>query len=119
MRPSDMARRRPPGRRPARRGKGAAIQASIINHRGGDLPRIGTRPAVQNIARFPCHARRSGCDQTAGMANMTLLASGSLDAVASPPTASEQVVDVDHLARMTLGDRKLEREVLELFDRQA
>jgi HPt (histidine-containing phosphotransfer) domain-containing protein len=28
-------------------------------------------------------------------------------------------IDVEHLARMTLGERSLEREVLELFDRQA
>jgi hypothetical protein len=28
-------------------------------------------------------------------------------------------IDVDHLARMTLGDRAVEREVLELFDRQS
>lgn len=31
----------------------------------------------------------------------------------------EQVIDVVHLARMTLGDRSLENEVLGLFDRQA
>ena len=29
------------------------------------------------------------------------------------------VLDRDHLARMTFGDRNLEREVLQLFDRQA
>ena len=29
------------------------------------------------------------------------------------------VLDRDHLARMTFGDRSLEREVLQLFDRQA
>jgi HPt (histidine-containing phosphotransfer) domain-containing protein len=29
------------------------------------------------------------------------------------------VIDADHLARMTLGDRRLEREVLELFLRQS
>ncbi|HMF21040.1 MAG TPA: Hpt domain-containing protein [Pseudolabrys sp.] len=29
------------------------------------------------------------------------------------------VLDRDHLARMTLGDQSLEREVLQLFDRQA
>ncbi len=29
------------------------------------------------------------------------------------------VIDRDHLARMTYGDRSLERELLELFDRQA
>jgi HPt (histidine-containing phosphotransfer) domain-containing protein len=33
--------------------------------------------------------------------------------------AEEPVIDVAHLSRMTLGDRKLEREVLALFDRQA
>lgn len=29
------------------------------------------------------------------------------------------VIDTDHLGRMTLGDRRLEREILELFVRQA
>jgi HPt (histidine-containing phosphotransfer) domain-containing protein len=29
------------------------------------------------------------------------------------------VIDHDHLTRMTFGDRSLEREVLQLFDRQA
>lgn len=36
-----------------------------------------------------------------------------------PPSVSGGGIDRDHLARMTLGDRSLEREVLELFDRQA
>ena len=31
----------------------------------------------------------------------------------------EAVLDRDHLARMTFGDRSLEREVLQLFDRQS
>ena len=31
----------------------------------------------------------------------------------------EAVLDADHLGRMTHGDRGLEREVLQLFDRQA
>jgi HPt (histidine-containing phosphotransfer) domain-containing protein len=40
--------------------------------------------------------------------------------VSAPPLApAEQVVDLDHLARMTLGEAKLEREVLQLFDQQA
>jgi hypothetical protein len=34
-------------------------------------------------------------------------------------TAAELVVDRAHLARMTLGDQRLEAEVLALFDRQA
>ena len=37
------------------------------------------------------------------------------------PTSAdrERPIDLVHLARMTLGDRSLEREVLQLFDRQA
>ncbi|MEJ2378895.1 MAG: Hpt domain-containing protein [Pseudolabrys sp.] len=35
------------------------------------------------------------------------------------PAADEPVIDRAHLAQMTFGDRSLERELLELFDRQA
>jgi hypothetical protein len=35
------------------------------------------------------------------------------------PGGSERPIDLVHLARMTRGDRSLEREVLQLFDRQA
>jgi HPt (histidine-containing phosphotransfer) domain-containing protein len=39
---------------------------------------------------------------------------------ADPENASlERAIDLVHLARMTFGDRSLEREVLQLFDRQA
>lgn len=34
-------------------------------------------------------------------------------------TPEERPIDLVHLARMTLGERSLEREVLQLFDRQA
>jgi HPt (histidine-containing phosphotransfer) domain-containing protein len=34
-------------------------------------------------------------------------------------TADGSAIDVEHLSRMTLGERSLEREVLALFDRQA
>jgi len=37
----------------------------------------------------------------------------------SPLASVERPVDLVHLARMTLGERSLEREVLQLFDRQA
>src|SRR6266516_2106628 len=37
----------------------------------------------------------------------------------SPPVSGERPIDLVHLARMTLGDRALEGEVLQLFDRQA
>jgi HPt (histidine-containing phosphotransfer) domain-containing protein len=43
-----------------------------------------------------------------------------LSEIAAPPLAPlDQPIDVDHLARMTLGDPLLEREVLQLYDRQA
>jgi len=38
---------------------------------------------------------------------------------AAPRAALERPIDLVHLARMTLGERSLEREVLQLFDRQA
>ncbi len=51
---------------------------------------------------------------------MAELSTRFVDQVAAPPLAPvDQPIDVDHLARMTLGDRSLEREVLQLFDRQA
>lgn len=43
----------------------------------------------------------------------------SLGRTASPPLVpNNQPIDFSHLFRMTLGDHSLEREVLELFDRQ-
>ena len=49
---------------------------------------------------------------------MTQLSTASRDR--NPTLASiERPIDLVHLARMTLGERSLEREVLELFDRQA
>ena len=40
-------------------------------------------------------------------------------AVAPPLAPIEQAIDLDHLARMTLGEHDLECEVLALFDQQA
>jgi HPt (histidine-containing phosphotransfer) domain-containing protein len=37
----------------------------------------------------------------------------------TPALATAPVIDRDHLARTTFGDSSLEREVLQLFDRQA
>jgi HPt (histidine-containing phosphotransfer) domain-containing protein len=43
-----------------------------------------------------------------------------LQQVTSPPLVPEDhPIDIPHLFRMTLGDRGLQREVLQLFDRQA
>lgn len=51
---------------------------------------------------------------------MIELSTGFVEQVAAPPLAPvDQPVDVNHLARMTLGDRSLEHEVLQLFERQA
>jgi HPt (histidine-containing phosphotransfer) domain-containing protein len=44
----------------------------------------------------------------------------SADWVVSPPLAPEgPAIDINHLARMTLGERELEREVLTLFAQQS
>ena len=37
----------------------------------------------------------------------------------APPLAPQDAIDLPHLARMTFGERRLEAEVLALFDRQA
>ena len=47
---------------------------------------------------------------------MAHLASTSIEQMAAVPAAA---IDRGQLARMTFGDRSLEREVLQLFDRQA
>jgi HPt (histidine-containing phosphotransfer) domain-containing protein len=48
---------------------------------------------------------------------MAQLASHTIHPLPALPAAP--VIDLGHLARMTFGDRSLEREVLQLFDRQA
>jgi HPt (histidine-containing phosphotransfer) domain-containing protein len=51
---------------------------------------------------------------------MIELYSGLVEHVSAPPLAPvERPIDFEHLFRMTLGDHSLEREVLQLFDRQA
>ena len=51
---------------------------------------------------------------------MADLSAKSVRRIDAPPLAPvQQAIDIDHLARMTFGDRRLERDVLELFDRQA
>jgi HPt (histidine-containing phosphotransfer) domain-containing protein len=54
-------------------------------------------------------------DQADGEAVMTAMTAPSVLSAASSQRA---VIDEDHLGRMTLGDRRLEREVLEIFVRQ-
>jgi HPt (histidine-containing phosphotransfer) domain-containing protein len=46
--------------------------------------------------------------------------SAAADCTVAPPLApGEPAIDLVHLARMTLGERALERDVLDLFDQQA
>ena len=45
--------------------------------------------------------------------------SGAVMEASAPLASGERPIDLVHLARMTFGDRSLEREVLTLFDRQA
>src|SRR5262245_10007719 len=52
-----------------------------------------------------------------GKGSMTELSAVTRERVAR--TSVERPIDLVHLARMTLGERSLEREVLQLFDRQA
>jgi HPt (histidine-containing phosphotransfer) domain-containing protein len=51
---------------------------------------------------------------------MIELLSGRVVRVSAPPLVPvERPIDLEHLSRMTLGERGLEREVLKLFDHQA
>lgn len=51
---------------------------------------------------------------------MIELSTAIVEQVTAPSLApDEQPIDITHLGRMTLGDASLEREVLQLFDRQA
>lgn len=43
----------------------------------------------------------------------------SIDSSEAPLAPDDRPIDLVHLARATMGDRSLEREVLQLFDRQS
>ena len=55
-------------------------------------------------------------DQADGEAVMTAMTAPS--ALSAAGSDRQRAIDDDHLSRMTLGDRRLEREVLEIFVRQ-
>src|SRR5580693_5306882 len=55
-------------------------------------------------------------DQADGEAVMTAMTAASVSGAAGSDR-QRAVIDDDHLSRMTLGDRRLEREVLEIFVR--
>jgi HPt (histidine-containing phosphotransfer) domain-containing protein len=61
-----------------------------------------------------------GAGKTAGDGTMQLEALRIIDSKDAPSLApDDRPIDLVHLARMTFGDRSLEREVLQLFDRQS
>jgi HPt (histidine-containing phosphotransfer) domain-containing protein len=61
-------------------------------------------------------AAPAGPDDVRELTRCTSAEAGSID---GPPVNPDQVIDRSHLARMTLGEAALEREVLALFDQQA
>jgi HPt (histidine-containing phosphotransfer) domain-containing protein len=60
-----------------------------------------------------------GGQKSPGEANMEPTADAAAPTDAPLPAPVETVIDLDHLAHMTLGEADLEAEVLSLFDRQA
>jgi HPt (histidine-containing phosphotransfer) domain-containing protein len=61
-----------------------------------------------------------GAGKKPGDGTMQLAALRTIDSKDAPSLApDDRPIDLVHLARMTLGDRSLEREVLQLFDRQS
>jgi HPt (histidine-containing phosphotransfer) domain-containing protein len=67
---------------------------------------VAARASSRSIARLAASVEREDV--------MTASSLSTAAASDRKPTA----IDADHLARMTLGDRRLEREVLEIFLRQ-
>ena len=61
--------------------------------------------------------RRRNTKDATGKGSMTELSPATRERAVR--TSVERPIDLVHLARMTLGERSLEREVLQLFDRQA
>src|SRR5271169_3301758 len=61
---------------------------------------------------------RAGCGASVMSMGRAFVSVSGVLAVASDHDRKRTVIDETHLERMTLGDRRLEREVLELFVRQ-
>src|ERR1700747_540717 len=91
-----------------------AIGLEFVNHGHGWLRGKGPRgPRIYPVfaAAGPRSAsRQPAMGSGAGMGLSALVDDG---ASSSLPASGERPIDLVHLARMTLGDRGLEREVLE------
>src|SRR5437763_5292286 len=77
----------------------------------------GPRIYPDFAAAGPCSASRQPARGVGAGMGLSVLIDDTVST--SLPISGERPIDLVHLARMTLGDRSLEREVLELFDRQA
>src|SRR5205823_3159578 len=71
------------------------------------------------VSAFPKPTVRAGAaDKGTGIMQLATLR--TIDAHEAPSIApGDRPIDLVHLARTTMGDRSLEREVLQLFERQA
>src|SRR5712691_13255565 len=125
---SAFRKRRPPrcGREPSPVSNPAACanpSSTMRPERGGffgsHLPGLGC-----------CHANSPGATEPPREMPMIKLSAAPVALAGAPPLVPGEpaidlpaidlpAIDLAHLARMTLGDRSLEREVLELFGRQA
>src|SRR5262249_44204302 len=81
----------------------------------------GSRPRIYRllVASRSSSAHKPEADDAHGEGEMLEISRDRSQPEASTPASGERPIDLVHLARMTLGDRSLEREVLQLFDRQA
>ncbi|HEY0300173.1 MAG TPA: hypothetical protein VGC36_02500 [Rhizomicrobium sp.] len=96
---------------------------SAINHRGGRR-RAAEKSLIRALGIYRILGRgraQSGKAAQAARERETSMALSASEPMASESMVPESVAAIDrrHLARMTLGDRSLEQEVLQLFDRQA
>src|SRR5258708_18880827 len=80
------------------------------------------RPRVYSVLAppVPVSFQRSGRIRLTQGTAMLMENQMNIDSAEAPSLApDDRPIDLVHLARTTLGDRSLEREVLQLFDRQA
>src|SRR3954468_22970196 len=83
------------------------------------MPQPTLPSVVGSRASFGATTARTGRAKI-GDAIMQVEAWRSIDSREAPSIApGDRPIDLVHLARTTLGDRSLEREVLQLFDRQS
>ena len=77
-------------------------------------------PALAASVPISVNNGPDGAGKNSGDGTMQIEALRTINSKDAPSLApDDRPIDLVHLARMTLGDRSLEREVLQLFDRQS